>query len=270
MDLNGLACLRRIEGEAFSECDSLESISLVNLPLLGSIGDYASFECARLTSVGALWPSCPFALSGQSALPRMLFSALRCSVGSPDASSALMTTPFFRCRRLSDLDFSALPSLRTIGKCAVQECDSLESVALANRPLLESIGEFAFNGCTRISTLDLSDLPSLRSIGKRAFSDCVSLRCVRLANLPLLNGIGESVFSGCGSLSSVDLCGLGAVSIIDKCAFSACTSLQSIPLSNMPLLASIGDYAFFCGVRVLIVWTFPACPSLRCVGEGAF
>ena len=111
---------------------------------------------------------------------------------------ALITGLFFACRRLSQLDISALPSLRTIGMCAFYQCESLRSVSLAGLPLLESIGTFC--ECGHLSSIDLSGLPSLRTIGNCAFRKCRSLQAVSLANLSLLESIGDKAFSGCGQL----------------------------------------------------------------------
>ena len=92
----------------------------------------------------------------------------------------------------------------SIGKCAFTGCDSVQSLTLANLPLLESIGGDAFSDCEHLTSVDLSRLPSLHSIGRRAFCGCQSLQSVTLANLPVLESIEEGAFCECVRLTHVD------------------------------------------------------------------
>ena len=192
---------------------------------------------------------------------------------------------------LDGVSLSSLPPIRCIEPSAFQQRSSLRSVCLANLPLLESIGDYAFYEFVDVSSVDLFGLPSLRSIGECAFRGCISVRSLTLANLPLLESIGDCAFSDCVSISSVDLSGLPSLRSIGKRAFHSCDSVQSLTIANLPLLESIGEDAFaICehltrvdlsglpSLRALRASVFQACwslqsfslvnlPLLECLGE---
>ena len=170
---------------------------------------------------------------------------------------------------LDGVPLSSLPPIRFIEPSALRLRTSLRSVCLANLPLLESIGDYAFSECVCVSSVDLTQLPSLRSIGQRAFCACSSLQSVSLANLPLLESIGKAAFAGCAQLTSVDLCQLPSLRSIGQDAFYLCSSLQSVNVACLPVLESIGERAFAgCGYFPTV--DLSQLPSLRSIGPRAF
>ena len=152
---------------------------------------------------------------------------------------------------------------------ALEPCKSLQSVCLANLPLLESIESHAFAECVHLSSVDLCGLSFLRTIGNGAFQKCKSLQSISLVNLPHLESIGDYAFLECAHLSSVDLSDLPALRSIGEGAFRTCKSLHSISRANLPLLESIGNFAFAECVHLL---SMDLCnlPSLRTIGKYAF
>ena len=152
-----------------------------------------------------------------------------------------------------------------------EQCPSLQlqSLCIANVPVLESIINYAFAGSMHLLSVDLSGHPSLRAIGKRAFWNCASLQSISLANLPLFEGIGDDAFARCGRLSTVDLSSLLSLRCIGEYAFAQCTSFRSVSLENLSHLESIGDYAFAECERLSSV-ALSNLFSLSCIGAHAF
>ena len=142
--------------------------------------------------------------------------------------------------QMHSLDVSIFPAwifrgcrlYASIGDGAFRLCNSLQSISLANLPLLESIGDDAFYSCLHLSSVHLSDLPSLRSIGHGAFYDCGALQYVTVTNLPRLEIIGDGAFSGCVHLPIVDFSCLSSLRSIGEAAFRMCKSLHSISLAK--------------------------------------
>ena len=291
VELLKLPPLCTIGKSAFQQCESLQSISLTNLPHLESLGDQVFSWCVHLSTVSL--SDLPSLRSiGEGAFR---FSESLQSIGLSDLPllESVGDCAFAESARLSTVDLSDLPSLRSIGEGTFRFCESLQSIGLESLPLLESIGdgaftectclstvnlsglpslrsigEYAFHNCTRLSTVNFSGLPSLRTIGKGAFIFCKSLQSISFSNLPLLESIGDGAFTECTRLSTVNLTGLPLRSIGEG-AFRGCKSLQSISLANLPLLESIGNYAFAECARLSTV-DLSSLASLRSIGSAAF
>ena len=167
-----------------------------------------------------------------------------------------------------DVLLSSLPSIHRVEMYALQQ-SSLRFVCLANLPLLESIGDFAFGECAHLSCVDLSSLPSLRRIEANAFWKCACLQSISLVNLLFLDCICRGAFALCVRLCRADLSNLPSLRSIGARAFWKCESLQSINLVNLPLLESIDERAFTECAHLSSV-KFPCLPSLRRIKESVF
>ncbi len=218
---------------AFSECTSLESVSLPGVRVVGdgafsgcsslksmrfygytSIGSNAFLRCTSLESVIVGGDVGSSAFYGCTSLESV-------NVGGDVGSSA-----FYGCTSLLSVSLSGATSIE-VG--AFRDCTSLSSVSMPNVKSI-SIGYYssgAFQDCTSLSSVSL---PSATSIGGYTFSGCTSLSSV---SLPRAKYIGDYAFSGCTSLSSVSL--PRATDIWDR-AFWGCTSLSRVTVpSNMPM-----------------------------------
>ena len=135
-----------------------------------------------------------------------------------------------------------------IGISAFEGCKSLSSV---NIPIVESIGEKAFQNCTELKTaiIDNTELntptpfeigdsdstnPKTKTIGANAFAGCKNLKNINLDNC---SKIGMGAFSGCESLNDIYLnCS------IPTSAFENCTNITQVTLSGDG--GTIGENAF--------------------------
>ena len=228
-----------------------------------SIGDWAFYNCASLTSVtigNSVTTIGKYAFSGCTSLT---------SVTIPDSVTSIGEDAFIRCSSLTSVTIP--DSVTFISNSAFYGCTSLTSVTIPDS--LTTIGKYAFYNCSSLTSITIPD--SVTTIGDWAFYNCSSLTGVYITDIakwcgvsfassdfnPLyyannlyLNGelvtdlvIPESItsikayaFYGCTSLTSVTI--PDSVTSIGKYAFSGCTSLGSITIPRG--VAYIGSSAF--------------------------
>jgi len=106
-----------------------------------------------------------------------------------------------------------------------------------NMPLIESIGNYAFENCVNLETVSLSS--SLSFIGKGAFEGCVKLHTIIIPSAITI--IYEYVFSMCSGLISINI--PLSVKSIETFAFGYCYGLVSITIN--PSVTNISKYAFY-------------------------
>ena len=87
-----------------------------------------------------------------------------------------------------------MPLVNTIGERAFNECTSLQSIEM---PLVNTIEAWAFYGCTSLLSIEM---PLVNTIEAWAFNECTSLLSIKM---PLVNTIGERAFNGCTSLHNI-------------------------------------------------------------------
>ena len=147
------------------------------------IGDYAFYNCSRLTSLNL-----------------------------PDGITEIGYSTFRGCTGLTSLNLPA--SITTIGESAFYGCSGLTSLTLPSSII--TIGDYAFCGCSGLTSLNLP--AGITEIGESAFW-C----CSRLTSLTLpasITEIGSSAFYGCSGLTSVNL--PASITEIGFEAFSGC------------------------------------------------
>ena len=273
--------------DAFSNCESLTSVSM---PSVTTIGDYAFYYCNALTSVS---------------MPSVV------TIGE-DA--------FYTCSSLTSV---SMPSATTIGDYAFEYCSTLTSVEM---PAVATIGEYAFYGCSALTSIYLPasctsidgnpfsgcdalkeivvdednpnfsshdgvlydknvetllacpgskssiDTPSsVTTIGYEAFYECSSLTSI---SMPSVTTIGEGAFYGCSALTSIHL-PASCTSVFSN-PFVACISLREITVDeNNPDYTSVDGVLYDKNVETLL-----ACPgskssidtpsSVTTIGDDAF
>ena len=123
-----------------------------------SIGDYAFYNCSRLTSVEFL------------------------------VATSISTRAFNGCSSLTSVEF---PAVTYIGSSAFSSCSKLASVEI---PAVTTIGGSAFYGCSSLTTIDF---PAVTSIGDYAFYNCSRLTTLILRNTSQVATLSSTnAFSG--------------------------------------------------------------------------
>ena len=154
-----------------------------------SIGDYAFFNCDRLSRV---------------------------DIG--DSVTAIGANAFDDCDSLSSVDIG--DSMIIIGDYAFENCDKLSSVVIPDS--VTTIGDNAFAYCDRLSRVDIGD--SVTTIGRYAFIWCYSLSNVEIPDSVVT--IGDAAFNLCDSLTRVEI--PHSVVSIGNSSFGRCKSLLGI------------------------------------------
>jgi hypothetical protein len=191
-----------------------------------SIGDYALYGCAGLSSV-TFGDAVTFI--GESAFENC--SGLRSAIIG-NSVKTIGDYAFEKCENL--LSVTIGDSLETIGRSAFEKCSSLESIELPYS--LKSLGNRSFAGCVSLSSIVIPD--SVANLGYQAFYGCSNLSSVTIGNGITI--IEPSTFYNCTSLESIEI--PHSVTEIQILAFYNCSALQTVIFGNS--LAKIGPSAF--------------------------
>ncbi len=221
---------------AFGTCFSLTSIAIPNS--VTSIGENAFYYCTSLTSItipDSVTSIEDFAFYSCTSLTEINVDSNNNYYSSKDGvlfnynKTELIKYPSDKAQA-----FYTIPnSVKSIGKNAFAESDSLTSVIIGNN--VTSICDYAFSTCTSLTNVTIPY--SVTSIGNKAFYYCNSLTSITIGNS--VTSIGGGAFDSCTSLTSVTI--TSVTSIGDR-AFYFCNSLTSITIPNS--VASIGDGVF--------------------------
>lgn len=251
--------IKRIEDEAFSRFDALESITLPET--LEFIGNSTFINCSALSSI-----TLPESLNtiGIDAF-RICNALTNISVSTKNNHFASVDGVLFNKQKTTLLIYPvgkqatsyAVPeNTKIIDNYAFMDC-TLTHITLPET--LESIGNHAFYDCSYLISITLPN--AIKTIGNNAFSSCSSLKTITLPNA--LTTIENGVFSRCSSLTNIVL--PDALTTIKEDAFEACDSLTNIILPDG--LVTIGDAAFE-GCSSLKTITLPA--ALKKISDGTF
>lgn len=236
------------------------SSSVVVIPdSVTSIGEYAFYDCSRLTSIvipNSVTSIGEYAFEDCSGLTSIIIL---------DSVTSIGDFAFCGCSGLTSV---AIPdSVTSIGSYAFENCTNLTSVTIGNGVM--SIGGSAFYGCTVLTNITVtkgntkyhsagnclietesktliagcknSIIPtdgSVTSIGDYAFDYCTGLTSVTIPNS--VTSIGDGAFSSCRGLTSVTIG--NSVTSIGSNAFYYCTGLTSVTIPDS--VESIGREAF--------------------------
>lgn len=116
--------------------------------------------------------------------------------------------------------------LQTVGSKAFSGCNRLSSVDFSVCPVLKSIKSDAFSDCTRLVTMDLSNCYELYSIGQAAYKNCMNLSDLDISNDEKLYSLGADAFNGCVNIPSIVL--PASVLAVDANTFGNWTKNQVI------------------------------------------
>ena len=213
-----------------------------------SIGCYAFYDCAELTSVSI-----------------------------PDSLKNIYSYAFYRCTGLTDTALHE--GVQTIEYGAFSGCTGLTSVVIPDSVVW--LGDELFFGCTGLTSVSIGS--GLESAGGAMFAECPNLETITIAEsnpnyhvsgnclidtryksliagcknsvIPAdgsVRSISEATFQGCTGLTSVSI-PEGVVNI-GQLAFSGCTGLTSAEILDT------SDTLLFIGA-----WAFENCSNLKSI-----
>lgn len=215
-----------IEGYEGDETDLNIPASIEGIPVT-CIGDYAFFNCSRLTSVR---------------IPEGVISIDYCafygcssltSVAIPDSLETIAGSAFSGCSSLKSI---TIPKgvTRIVEDYAFGFCSSLTSIKVAEEnPVYDSRNDcnaiIETESDTLISACANTKIPEgVTSIADTAFAGCSSLTNIIIPES--MTSIGDHAFYGCSGLTSIHI--PRNVTNIDIWAFADCSSLTSIKVAD--------------------------------------
>ena len=191
------------------------------------IGDYAFYNCRRLTSLNL--PSSITSI-GESAFENC--SGLT-SLNLPAGITSIGGRAFENCSGLTSLNLPA--GITSIDYNAFYGCSGLTSLNLPDG--ITEIDKYAFYGCSGLTSLTLP--ASITTIGDYAFYGCSGLTSLTIPDG--VTKIGVCTFSNCSYLTSLTI--PSSVNFLGGYAFQECTNLQSVYVSwQNPISAGSAFY----------------------------
>ncbi len=228
-----------------------ESISLGNdtYPVT-SIGNYAFYQCDRLTSV-----SLPNSIKD---IQDYAFTACVALTGIeiPNSVSSIGNYAFYRCNGINSLDIPK--SVASIGNDAFSECKGLIEISIDPHSNLY-IGADAFQYCSNLKYVKTTDIA--KWCGIRFETKKPDRTLPSLGSNPCDNTYA-TLYLGTKKITSLEI--PDGITEIKDCAFIGCNDITSVTLPSS--VKSIGKYAFYgCSLSSI---TIPN--SVKSIGEGVF
>lgn len=247
-----------IKGYAFSQCDSITSITVP-----AGVKEIGTLQCVAPIWVNENNPN--FISDSKGALyskdMKTLFGVPASLTGVymvPDGVQTIETRAFATCENLTQI---ILPeSITVIEAGAFAWCTKLESINIpAGVKDLGGVSGYMFIKCSSLKSIAIPE--GVTAIPESTFTECTSLESVELPHT--VTFIGFEAFLECASLRTIDL---SHVTEIEESAFQMCTSLSG-KLVLAEGLTKI-DIAVFANCFNLEEVVLPE--SLTEIGGGAF
>ncbi len=218
--------LESISNNLFYNCTSLEYVTISNSGI-NRIGDYAFFNCYKLSSIviyGTVAKVGESAFSGCTKLS---------SVKIDEGVEELGNKAFYNCTALTA--FSVPDSVTKFGESVFYGCKSLKNATLGAG--IRSIPKQSFFGATGLETLTVRAINNIETIGDGAFYDCNNLSNFTMPQN--VTAIGSRAFSRCYKLTSVFI--PSGVTKIEAQTFESAQGITTLDLNNV---TEIGANAF--------------------------
>ncbi len=181
-----------VDDLAFSECDSLTSITIPYGVM--NIGNRAFGDCVSLTSV-----TIPDSVTsiGEDAF---FCCVSLTSITIPDSVTSIGVRAFNECDDLTNLTVDkGNPVYHSSGNCIVETktkkliCGCKNS-AIPDDGSVEILGDFCFGSCGKLKSIHIPD--SVTSLGEQAFAYCYWLRSIKIPDS--VTSLGEYCFCDSG------------------------------------------------------------------------
>ena len=216
---------------AFSHNNTLTSVAIPDS--VTSIGEFAFYDCGRLSSV-TFEEGSRLSSIGDSAF-YMTWSLT--SIEIPDGVTGIGKYAFYE----SGLENINIPAgVTTIGMEAFGECFNLSGVTFEKDSKLTEIEGGTFFGCVDLTSIEIP--AGVTSIGIMAFYSCSDLTSVTFEEGSQLSSIREGAFCWCMGLTDITI--PAGVTTIGDSAFWECDKLESITFEGRTAPELGGDGVF--------------------------
>lgn len=188
-ELNSNFPVKSIEGQAFYQCTTVETVTIPNSVEL--IGNFSFKDCTNLTSVNIPDSVKTIGFCAFEYCEKLTNITISQSVSKIEASA------FSDCTGLKTLTITS-PSV-SIDYGAFAGCSNLETIV--GSQAITTIPEYAFCGCNKLQSFTFNN--SITSIGNHSFSGCTTLESIDIPNSVTI--IGDNAFYDCFELKYVSL-----------------------------------------------------------------
>ena len=210
-----------IDNKAFYRCEKLVDVKIPSsLTTLGEYSfAYSSIKNAvvpkNVINVEKVFASCGALESISVAEGNTKYKAVDGNLYSKDGKIFFQ----YACGK-DDKSYSILSGVKTIYRCAFENCKAIETVNIPNTVTL--IHSSAFSDCLSLKNITIPS--SVTDIGTYAFHTCPSLETLEIPSS--VSWIQMGTFGYCSSLKTLII--PKSVTRIGAFAFSSCTSLETI------------------------------------------
>lgn len=259
---------------AFSDCTSLEKVTIAENSSLREVGELAFSNCEGLKEYNynssledyfkvqyagdtsnPLFYAKDIKIQGKShyelEIPRTVKEVNAHAFVNYVGLTKLLITPnlevigtgaFARCTKLKHLWFVDMPNatLKHIKENAFDGCLSIESLEFPKS--LEIIDVKAFNECKGLLTLTFENDNNLKEIRQRAFWYCDKLKSTFLGHNSSIEEIGEEAFRYCRKMTTFNMGNNCKIKKLARFSLSECRILKEIYLPSTCTV--LGDYVF--------------------------
>ncbi|MBR4156340.1 MAG: leucine-rich repeat protein [Bacteroidales bacterium] len=241
--------------KAFDYCNKFTSLTFEENSKLGTIGNYAFYNCYNFT--GNLNIPNSVTYIGNSAFGYC--NGFTGNLNIPNSVTSIGNYAFYRSYNFTGLTFEENSNLQTIGDYAFASYYNgsgsdyrmkfTGELKIPNS--VTSIGQRAFAYCTNFTSLTFEENSNLQTIGDYAFAgydgNYSSLYMGFTGNLNIPNSvtsIGDYAFYYCNKFTG-ELIIPNSVTSIGACAFNYCRNFTSLSFEENSNLLTIGNYAFY-------------------------
>ena len=183
-----------LSGYAFSNCSALKNVSIgsgcTSISSTAFLNSYA-IEKIDVAEDNKNYASVDGALLNKEKTSIVLYPKNKQGeFVIPDTVTTIADYAFNNAPNLTKVTIGA--NVKTIGTCAFQNCNSLETVIFKDSDTVtKTIGDYAFNNCPTLTTVDFGN--AVKSIGSYAFMIDKSLENIEFPDS--LESIGNYAFS---------------------------------------------------------------------------
>lgn len=210
-----------IDKKAFYECEKLVDVKIPSS--LTTLGEYAFAYCSiktatipsAVTTVEKSFAGCSLITSISVADGNSKYKSIDGNLYSKDGKTFVQYA-----LGKTDKSFSIPSGVKTIYRCAFENCKSIETITIPNTVNL--IHASAFADCISLKSVTIPT--SVTEIGQYAFHTCTSLESIEIPNS--VSWIQMGTFGFCSSLRNVII--PKSVTRIGSFAFSSCTSIEAL------------------------------------------
>lgn len=167
------------------------SLTLTTLPKVRKIGDYAFYNCSKLTTLNLgqdLEEIGKQAFDGCSNITKLTL---------PDAITAIGDWAFYQCSSITEVTVGR--NLKSIGTGAFCGCSSLTAIVLPDG--FTTMGALAFENCRKLTVASLGK--SLTAVPERAFKNCIALSEMDIPGTTV--SIGNQAFYNDSTIATISM-----------------------------------------------------------------